>query len=408
MVTLAGLEAYYKFNDDGTDSSGHSRTLTFSGTEAYTTGKFNNGYSLPGGDANFATGPTDSVLTFAGSGAAYTIAVWVNFASLSGEQTIVEKFVGAAGPGWTLTKLAGQEFRFGGNGPGFVNTAALATSGSFLHLVVRSDGTTIEMFLNGSSIGTGTGTISPTSNPLLIGERQGVQSHPVNGVIDEVSLWSRGLLDSDISQLYNSGSGLELENFNPAPIPASSTPFRYVRDAALVPRPSAPFRFVRDASLTSRPSAPFRWLKDTPVPNLIVNKQIVEATINVDRLAFNTVRSLSLSRFVDFTTTGISTVYTVPTGSTAIVLGLIIELRSVSTPGTDPQISLGLNAQADDILAIETVVDLQSPLDAWTNWLILSKSQAAIAGQDVKLNIQVAASATTLFADVHVIGFLIS
>lgn len=457
MVTLAGLEAYYKFNDDGTDSSDHSRDLSFSGTEAYATGLFNNGYSLTGVDTNFATGPTDAALNFAGVGAEYTIAVWVNFTTLSGEQTLVEKFVGASGPGWTLTKLGdavpNDVFRFAANTT-IINTTNLATTGSFLHLVVRSDGTNVEIFFNGVSAGTAaTPVISPTSNPLLIGEREGAQSFPVNGVIDEVSLWSRGLLDSDIAQLYNSGSGLELENFIPSVIPAVGTPFRYVRDATLLTRDSTPFRYIREAALVPRDSTPFRYTRGTPFTTavgpiynlaiteirtrsisatyalilnefrersqgtnyayeigkffegLIQNRAITVGTLDTDRLVDIPIQILS-SRFgVNMTQSFISELLVVPTGKIAIIMGILFEATVANSIAVPAIVSLGIASGENDIFAAEPMQSFDTAGETWSNWLVFSSARAATAGQSIKLNLT-GATATTLISDIHLIGFL--
>jgi len=375
MTFKANLEAYYKFNDNGLDSSENARDLSFSGTEAYTTGKFNSGYSLSGSDADFATGPTDSALDFSGAG--------------------------ADGPGWSLSKLSTQAFRFGGTSPSRIDSASLASTGSFLHLLVRSDGSDVEMFLNGSSVATSAAfAISSTANPLLIGERQGSQSFPVNGVIDEVALWSRDLSDSEIAQLYNSGSGLEL------PDSIQSTPFIFTKDAPFLPRPSAPFRYIRDAAFVPRPSEPFRYTRGTPAPTLIVNKQITTSSINVDRLAFNTIRVLSTTS-VDLTATGITTLFTTPIINTAIALGIILEPTTATSVTVDSQISLGINETADDIFPLEITVDLRTTSDLWSNWLILSNSRAASSSQLIKINVQTGATASALTADVHLVGFLI-
>ena len=140
---------------------------------------------------------------------------------------------------------------------------------------------------------------------------------------------------------------------------------------------------------------------------MIVNKQITVGTINEDRLTFNTIRRLSTTSLVDFTSPAISTLFTVPANRIAIILGLMIELVAVSGVTVDSQVSLGLNGSADDIFSLETVTNLRVNDDIWTNWLILSKSEAAIAGKTIKLNIQTGATSTVLLADVHLIGFLI-
>jgi hypothetical protein len=182
-----------------------------------------------------------------------------------------------------------------------------------------------------------------------------------------------------------------------------STPFRYVRDAALVPRPSAPFRYVRDAALVPRPSTPFRWERDKPVPYLLRGHQIDANTLGLDRLTFDTVRILSTTS-VDLTDVDITTIYTVPANTIVVPLGILIEATIATDVTDDAEISLGLNGTAD-IFALETMVNFRASTNIWTNWLVLSNSRAAIDYQFIKLNVQTGAAATALIADVHLIGF---
>jgi hypothetical protein len=410
MALSTDLEAYYKFNNNGNDSSGNGRDLTFSGTEAYTTGLFNSGYSLTGIDTNFATGgttPEDAILNFNhnGAGTKYTISAWVNFTSLAGEQTIVEKFIGPTGPGWTITKLGfpnpDDVFRFAADAV-VIDTTNLATTGSFLHLVVRSDGTNVEFFFNGSSAGTAASpAISTTSTPLLIGERQGGQSHAVNGVIDEVALWSRDLSNAEIAQVYNGGSGLEL---SPAPQESQSSPLRYVRDAGLVPRDSAPFRYVRDAGLVPRDSVPFRYVRGAPFSSFIRTGQVAFRTIASDRLTNPPVDVLRFQSSFDLTQTRVFDLYTIPANKNGIVLGIFFEAVSASNVTVVPTVSVGISSGETDIFPAESMLNFTTLGDVWSNWLVLTKAQGAVATEIIKLNV-VGATADRLLADIHLVGF---
>ena len=215
------LEAYYKFDNNGLDSSDKGRDLVYTGTEAYAAGILDNGYSLPQNGANFAEGPNDSVLGFVGSGAKYTLGVWINTGT-NNSQTIVEKLkTSAPNEGWSLGLFnrngAGSlTFRAQNLPGGFLDTAGSVISTSTLHyIVVRSDGTTVKIFVDAIQ----RATVNHVSNidtslfNLLVGQRAangGGPFSPFLGVIDELAIWSRDLSTDEIFVLHNGGVGLPL------------------------------------------------------------------------------------------------------------------------------------------------------------------------------------------------------
>jgi hypothetical protein len=220
---LIDLEAYYKFNNDGLDASGNGLDLTFTGTEAYATGKFGNGYDLPGNEANYAArAVNDTVLDFPGAKATFSISAWVNPTTLTaaaGFQSVVEKVNAALG--WGVIVLNDGSVQFAAGGAGLATTATgVVTTGSFQHILVVNDGTTTKIYVDGTEEASAASiTNNITTEPLRIGDRA-TSNSPWDGVIDEVAIWSRALTAAEITELYNSGSGLELEN----PIPTATTP----------------------------------------------------------------------------------------------------------------------------------------------------------------------------------------
>src|SRR5262249_49810940 len=80
---------------------------------------------------------------------------------------------------------------------------------TWTHLAMTYDGSFLRLFVNGSADGAlaVTGPLITTSQPLRIG---GLPSGPwyFNGLIDEVSLYSRAISGTEIQAIYNaSGSG---------------------------------------------------------------------------------------------------------------------------------------------------------------------------------------------------------
>jgi hypothetical protein len=93
-------------------------------------------------------------------------------------------------------------------------TGALIGLNQWYHLVVTWDGTYLNMYINGSLVGSpvpATGTIPNTTNDFYI-SYPGNFSH--NGTIDEVGLWSRALSQAEVTQLYNGGNGLAYKYFD--------------------------------------------------------------------------------------------------------------------------------------------------------------------------------------------------
>ena len=86
-------------------------------------------------------------------------------------------------------------------------------TGTWYHVVCNWDASAgeVEFFVNGSSVGTDSGLITSLygsgNGEFQIGSRDGTASW-LNGLIDEVSIWSKILTSTEITALYNSGDGI--------------------------------------------------------------------------------------------------------------------------------------------------------------------------------------------------------
>jgi hypothetical protein len=217
-----GLQGYWKFNNNFTDSSGNGYDLTPSNN---TVGFRNDGVmgqalQLPGNNSQYASRTVDDA-AFNFGPSDFTIQVWANFSALDANGTVfIEKFDGANGPGWTLDRPVGSintlEFfaQVGGGTQAIdINNVNFATD-SWHQIVARRLGDTISLFYDGMSIGSQafTGSINPTTNPLLIGTRNANDGRDIsmNGGLDETAIWNRGLSDAEIAALFNDGMGLDI------------------------------------------------------------------------------------------------------------------------------------------------------------------------------------------------------
>ena len=90
----------------------------------------------------------------------------------------------------------------------FSDDEQLPNTETWYHFVVTANSIETKLYLNGTLITTTTGIASlPTnSTNLYIGHHPDLSSY-FNGIIDEVGIWTRVLTATEVTSLYNSGSG---------------------------------------------------------------------------------------------------------------------------------------------------------------------------------------------------------
>jgi hypothetical protein len=214
-----GLMAYYPFDGNGLDASGNGNDLTLVGNPTFESGVLGQAIVLDGTGNQYAQGP--SAFNFGSSD--FTIQVWVNYTESpsSREQTLIEQFSGAGGPGWTLTTPVydnGFQFYASPFG-GLINTTNTAPTGVWLDVVVERNGSLLSMFADNNLIATApiNGAIDNTSNPLLIGRRDSgdTNNYALDGELDDAAIWSRALTTNEIATLWNGGAGTPANQIDP-------------------------------------------------------------------------------------------------------------------------------------------------------------------------------------------------
>ena len=211
----SGLVAAYSF-EEGTgtttaDSSGNNNTGTLSSGVTWTTGKVGNAVSFNGtaGDITINDSPS---LDFTGS---FSLSAWVKPTTVSGTQTVLikETTVGCA---YFLQIVNGQIDSGFNNGSGcieHITTNANLVAGTWYNFTVVLDHTNnaYNTYLNGNLIASVAETGLPISNnqQLLLGRSgcSGCGFERLNGVLDEVKIYSRALSASEVLTLYNTTLG---------------------------------------------------------------------------------------------------------------------------------------------------------------------------------------------------------
>lgn len=208
---LTGLVSYWKLDESsGTaaDSKG-SNTGTVSGTVTQgASGKISTAYTFSGFSNTYLDCGTDASLRITSAG---TISAWVY-------QTTSNPYPTVVGNDDFDTDRHGYNFFIRSDGTVSLELASASasqsinggtiTNNAWHHIVATWDGTNAHIFIDGVDGGAVSQTVTPTTNTssFKIGNAS-IGTYNFTGTIDEVGVWSRALTGSDVTSLYNSGSG---------------------------------------------------------------------------------------------------------------------------------------------------------------------------------------------------------
>lgn len=208
-----GLVAHWTFDGNATDSA-HSYDLTLVGNPGFGPGRFGQALQLNGSNTQYAVRPIDDPVFDFGAGD-FTIQIWADFNERFTEQTLIEKFTGGGGPGWTFTTPGCIQFYT--VPAGFAQGCYAVPTGEWEQYVVERSGNSLLIYVDGSLLAVGSvfGALPVSTNPLLIGRRDAAdgRNFNVNGSLDDAAIWDRALSQSEIQYLFN----------NPVPAPEPAT-----------------------------------------------------------------------------------------------------------------------------------------------------------------------------------------
>ena len=168
---------------------------------------FNNEYSLS------FDGTDDYVqLTLPSSNVSHTIAAWVNCTDATGNRAI---FDGRDGnnDGIFIYAPTNDKINYKISSGAVLVQGGTKTTGSWQHIVCTYDGSTQNIYINGSlsssqSVSAGVST----TTAARIGGKAFASGSFWSGLIDEVALWGDDLSSEEVTAVYNSGTGFNLTN----------------------------------------------------------------------------------------------------------------------------------------------------------------------------------------------------
>jgi Ca2+-binding RTX toxin-like protein len=226
-IPSTGLVSAWSFEGNATDITVNNNDLALSGGASFATGLHGQGVDLDGGGNSGIQQIVDNHFTDFGS-ADFSVSLWFRSDEGGREQTLIEDFNGAGGPGWTLTyrTIGGGNLQFYADGAGIELDAFTGpiNDGDWHQAAITRSGTTFGLYFDGQLVSTLNSSIPLNGGPgsLLVGTRNDAdgRNFTLNGQIDDVTVWSRGLTAQEVMAQWNNGAGVAVT----APAPQLSAP----------------------------------------------------------------------------------------------------------------------------------------------------------------------------------------
>ena len=211
---LTNLYAVYKSESNSNDSLGNYNG-TAQGGLTYAAGKSGNAFTFNGTNA-YVSLPNNSFNSFTGD---FSVSFWYKPIVLSGTKDILSSFTEY------LTNYYGfQISAFTNNFVIYIcdgtlsyvtlqSGAGTAVAGAFSHVVItRKANTGTKIYINGSlnvsDSSTTNAVFAPTNyNALGATKSSSSASNFANGTLDEVNIWNKELSSTEVTELYNAGTG---------------------------------------------------------------------------------------------------------------------------------------------------------------------------------------------------------
>jgi hypothetical protein len=195
---LTGLQAFYKLSDTS-DSSGNGNTLTNNGNVSFASGKIGNAAVFDGSnyfDIDMSTLPQGSQDR--------TISFWFN--SLKTSPQVPLYYGTPSGGELVLFYIDSGSIVVSPYGDGVYSSETL-NDGNWHNILFKINNQSWILYVDGVLKDTQFRQTSTNGTLLTIGT--GLDGG-TEGSIDAVGIWNRALDEGEVSALYNSGNGLEL------------------------------------------------------------------------------------------------------------------------------------------------------------------------------------------------------
>lgn len=212
MALTDNLVSYWKLDEssgNASDSVG-SNTLTINGDTSYTTGKINNGARI----TTYIGGGLSNASNLGIDGGNVTIGGWFKMDTdiASGEGNFIAQYSTGTDTGYGISyyynggtrRIGFWRLKQGVSQDQDYYNVSLGTTWHFL--VLTYNGTNVLGYLDGAQV---TSASSSGNGVVNLGSIFRISGCKNNSNFDEVGIWSRALSSTEVTELYNSGSGIQ-------------------------------------------------------------------------------------------------------------------------------------------------------------------------------------------------------
>ena len=215
LLNDANLQGYWRFEADGSDSSGNGYTLTGTNPD-FVAGKFGNGGDFESGSSEYLSIANASCPNLEISGS-QTWSCWVKAESLTGNSRVMSKHSGVSGD---VLIYINNDYKLGMYIAGLSTNTVVTdptpiTTGVWYHVccVYDSSATKLKIFVNGVKTEvTASGSVTDTNGDFAIGRNGGTDERYWDGLIDDAAIWDRALSDAEVMAMYLGGADVRFSS----------------------------------------------------------------------------------------------------------------------------------------------------------------------------------------------------
>lgn len=208
MASISGdfstnLVAHWEFENNGEDSTANNKDLTLANSPSYVTGKIGSNAISFNGTNQYA-----SIGSFAYSNP-FTINLWVNERARVdglGNPATANVIIYSSVDYCEVVSDNGN-VTFAGAGNAWVDTGIDLTLQTWTMLTFVNTTSGLDVYANGTKVYDGADYLDPLTGTFYLGTWKN-QAGWAEIYLDAVSVWSSTLSGTDISTLYNSGTGI--------------------------------------------------------------------------------------------------------------------------------------------------------------------------------------------------------
>ena len=204
-----GLVSYWPLDDDTlVDVVGQNDGILMGSDPdpVFEAGQFSNGIVLDGIDQFIEIQGDESEFDFVDQD--FSISAWFRVDAFTKDwQALIAK---GEGNRWRVHRRGGEQIMTwnGGNADVPADANPAVDDGEIHHFVGVSTVDEVLMYMDGELVSIGPAPVVENNDmPVMIGENPDARSRTWEGLVDDVAIWGRALDESEVSFLWNDGSG---------------------------------------------------------------------------------------------------------------------------------------------------------------------------------------------------------